>query len=83
MTGQDQVWASGQGSNDVVGVCREFARSSLKESGSSMGTHQRKTIRLTVRMSEAVGLAGVYRLYPAFLSVFEFQLYSSEAKWGL
>ncbi|RWV79364.1 hypothetical protein GW17_00059512, partial [Ensete ventricosum] len=39
MLSQDQAWASGQGLDNTVGPRWEFARSSPKGSGNSLGTH--------------------------------------------
>ncbi|RWW37780.1 hypothetical protein BHE74_00057064 [Ensete ventricosum] len=60
---QDQVWASGQGSDDDVGARREFAEGIRKLAGNTSGDRWRKTVRLTARMSEAIGLAGVRSLF--------------------
>ncbi|RZS24537.1 hypothetical protein BHM03_00057616 [Ensete ventricosum] len=50
------------GSDDEVGPHREFARRFAKGNGklvgNTLGDRQKKTIRLTARMSEAVGLSG-------------------------
>ncbi|RWW37936.1 hypothetical protein BHE74_00056887, partial [Ensete ventricosum] len=49
-------------SDDVVGPRQEFARRFIKWirklAGNMMGNHQKKTKRLTVRISKAIGLAG-------------------------
>ncbi|RZR79030.1 hypothetical protein BHM03_00004595 [Ensete ventricosum] len=48
MMGQDQAWASGQGSDDVVGPCQEFARRFTegieKLAGNMPGDHRKKTL---------------------------------------
>ncbi|RWV90764.1 hypothetical protein GW17_00047007 [Ensete ventricosum] len=59
MLGQDQAWASGQGSDDVVRPRWEFAEGIGKLTRNTLRDHRKKTIRLTARMSEAVELAGV------------------------
>ncbi|RWW40015.1 hypothetical protein BHE74_00054597, partial [Ensete ventricosum] len=62
MMGQDQAWASGRGSDDVVGPHREFARrfdkGIKKLTENTLGDRRKKTIRLIVRMSEAARLVG-------------------------
>ncbi|RWV83835.1 hypothetical protein GW17_00054505 [Ensete ventricosum] len=63
MMGQNQVWASSQGSDDAVGARREFAKGIKKLIGNTLGDHRRKTVRLTVRMSETIGLTRVRSLF--------------------
>ncbi|RZS03483.1 hypothetical protein BHM03_00033668, partial [Ensete ventricosum] len=46
-------------SDNDVGARREFAGGIRKLAGNTSGDHRRKTVRLTVRMPEAVGLAGL------------------------
>ncbi|RWW05841.1 hypothetical protein GW17_00030863 [Ensete ventricosum] len=61
---QDQAWASGRGSDDVVGSSREFTRrfaEGIKKLAENMqGDRWKKTVRLIVRMLKAVGLGGSY-----------------------
>ncbi|RRT53952.1 hypothetical protein B296_00000237 [Ensete ventricosum] len=63
MMGQDQAWASGRGSDDVVGLHWEFARRFAegigKLVGNTLGDRRKKIIRLLARMPEATGLAGI------------------------
>ncbi|RWW44563.1 hypothetical protein BHE74_00023553 [Ensete ventricosum] len=60
--GQDQAWASGRGSDNAVGphqeLARRFIEGSGKLAGNKPGNLQKKTLRLTARMSEAAGFAG-------------------------
>ncbi|RRT32432.1 hypothetical protein B296_00056495 [Ensete ventricosum] len=59
MMGQDQAWASDRGLDDVMGPRREFARSSPKGSGSSLGDHRKKTIRLANKNIECYRIGGM------------------------
>ncbi|RWV95898.1 hypothetical protein GW17_00041433 [Ensete ventricosum] len=65
MMGQDQAWALGRGSDDAVGLRREFARRFAKGieklAVNTPGDCRKKTKRLTARMLEAAGLAGRFR----------------------
>ncbi|RWV81079.1 hypothetical protein GW17_00057536 [Ensete ventricosum] len=58
MMGQDQAWASGRGSDDVVGSHRSSLGDSPKGSGSSLGTRR----EITERRPE--DLPQVYRRLP-------------------
>ncbi|RWV89887.1 hypothetical protein GW17_00047946 [Ensete ventricosum] len=53
----------GSSSNDAVGFCREFARRFIewieKFTGNTLEDRRNKTGRLTVRILEATGLAGI------------------------
>ncbi|RRT77886.1 hypothetical protein B296_00010244 [Ensete ventricosum] len=58
----------GSGSDDAMGFRREFARRFAegigKLTGNTSGDHRKKTKRLTARIPNAAGLAGVNRPYP-------------------
>ncbi|RWW59729.1 hypothetical protein BHE74_00033315 [Ensete ventricosum] len=56
MMGKDQAWASCQGLDDVVGPHREFAEGIGKLARNTSGDRQKKTVRLTARIPEAVEL---------------------------
>ncbi|RWW70150.1 hypothetical protein BHE74_00022207 [Ensete ventricosum] len=59
MLGQNQVRASGQGSDDVAGARREFAEAIRKLDGNTLGDLRKKTVRFVGRLLEVVGLLGV------------------------
>ncbi|RZS25879.1 hypothetical protein BHM03_00059142, partial [Ensete ventricosum] len=62
MMGQNQSWASGRGSDNVVGPRWEFVRIFAEGIGKLAGNKARdrwkKAVRLVVRMPEAAGLVG-------------------------
>ncbi|RZS14217.1 hypothetical protein BHM03_00045885, partial [Ensete ventricosum] len=62
MISQDQAWASGRGSDDVVGPRREFARRFAegieKLAGNTLENRRKKTVRPAARISKAAGLGG-------------------------
>ncbi|RWW11030.1 hypothetical protein GW17_00025389 [Ensete ventricosum] len=75
-------------------ACKEFTEGIRKLAGNTSGDHRKKTRRLTARMPEVVGLAGVNRPYPGVRAIvnrpylvcpgmFDFWLQKSEATWGL
>ncbi|RWW81370.1 hypothetical protein BHE74_00010255 [Ensete ventricosum] len=59
MLGQNQVWASGQDSDDVVGTRQEFIEGIEKLTWNTPGDRQKKTVRLVGRISEVAGLLRV------------------------
>ncbi|RRT41393.1 hypothetical protein B296_00040287, partial [Ensete ventricosum] len=59
MLGQDEAWASGQGSDNAVGPRREFAEGIGKLAGNTPGDRWKKTVRFTARMPETARLTGV------------------------
>ncbi|RWW59989.1 hypothetical protein BHE74_00033044 [Ensete ventricosum] len=59
MLGQDQAWASSQGSDDAVGPRRKFAGGIGKPTRITTGDYRKNTIRLTARMPEATKLVGL------------------------
>ncbi|RWV93386.1 hypothetical protein GW17_00044156 [Ensete ventricosum] len=62
MLGQNQVRASGQGSDKAVRARREFAKAIGKLTGNKLGDRLKKTIRLVERLPEVADCWGLGRL---------------------